>query len=174
MNDRLNRTVERLLLDRRFLRRFRRDPEAALRPYALTHEEIEAVKAGDAAVLIDLGLDPSYVRPKVSSPGLRTWVLRHAKKLAPAVVLAALALPATPALAAPDGRARGSRVGRVTRFFGRRGVAGEFHAQLARTRRAGRLTSRAATGRNAAAFVARARRSAREFGIQPPPGGENQ
>jgi hypothetical protein len=172
MNDRLNLAVERLLLDKRFLRRFRRDPEAALRPYAMTNEEIEAVKAGDARLLLGLGLDPNYVRPKIHSPGLRAWILRHAKKLAPAVVLAALALPASPALAAPAGNARRARVGRISRYFGRQHVGGEFHAQLARTGQAGRLTSRAATGRDAAAFAARARNAARDFGIKPPPGGE--
>ena len=60
MNDRLNRAVERLLLDKRFLRRFRRDPEGALRSFELTAEEVEAVKEGDAARLVALGLDPSY------------------------------------------------------------------------------------------------------------------
>jgi Aromatic-ring-opening dioxygenase LigAB, LigA subunit len=172
MNDRLNRAVERLLLDKRFLRRFRRDPEAALTPFALTAEEIEAVKEGDASRLIGLGLDPRYVWPKVRSPLLPMWVLARAKKLTPALVLAALALPASPALARRRRSERASPVGRVSRYFARQGIAGAFYARLARTGRAGELASRAATRRDTSAYFARARRAAREEGIKPPPGGE--
>src|SRR5919106_6829750 len=131
MNDRLNRAVERLLLDKRFLRRFRRDPEAALRPLELTSEEIEAVKEGDAARLVALGLDPSYAWPKVRSPLLPLWMLARAKKLTPALVLAALVLPATPAIASRRS-ARRSPIGDVSRYFGRRRAAGAFYAGLAR------------------------------------------
>jgi hypothetical protein len=172
VNDRLNRAVERLLLDRRFLRRFRRNPEAALEPFELTSEEIEAIKDGDARRLVGLGLDPSYVWPKRPRP-VPFWILARAKKLTPAFVLAALVLPATPALAARRDAPR-SRVGRVSRHFGRRGFGGEFHRGLARTGRAGRAVSGAASRRDASAFAARARRSARDFNIQPPPSpGEN-
>jgi hypothetical protein len=172
MNDRLNRAVERLLVDKRFLRRFRRNPEATLRQFALSGDEVEAVKAGDASQLIALGLDPAFVQPRLRAPHFHTWILMRAKKLTPALVLAALALPASPALAAPAGRGRRSRVGRVSRYFGRQRVGGAFHRRVARTGRSGRVTSGAATRRDAAAFVARARGAARDFGIQPPPGGE--
>jgi hypothetical protein len=172
MNDRLNRAVERLLLDKRFLRRFRRDPEAALRSFALTDQEIDAVKLGDASRLVRLGLDPNYVWPKVRSPFFPAWILTRAKKLTPAVVVAVFALQASPAFAAPPGQGRRSRVGRISRYFGRQRFGGEFHAQLARTGRSGRLTSRAATRRDTSRFAARARGAAREFGIQPPPGSE--
>src|SRR5687768_7103219 len=158
MNDRLNRAIERLLLDKRFLRRFRRDPEAALRPFELTGEEIEAVKAGDAAGLVALGLDPSYAWPKVRSPLLPLWTLARAKKLTPAFVLAALLLPATPAVARRRS-ARPSSVSEVSRYFGRRRVAGAFYEGLARSGRAGSLVSRAATRRDTSAYFAVARKS---------------
>jgi hypothetical protein len=172
VNDRLNRAVERLLLDKRFLRRFRRNPEAALKPFALTSEEIEAVKDGDARRLVGLGLDPSYVWPKRPRP-VPFWALARAKKLTPAFVLAALVLPATPALAARRRETPRSPVGRVSRHFARRGFGGEFHQGLAMTGRAGRVVSRAASRRDASRFMAQARGAARDFGIQPPPGGEN-
>jgi hypothetical protein len=170
MNDRLNRAVERLLLDKRFLRRFRRDPEAALRPFELTAEEIEAVKEGDAARLVRLGLDPSYAWPKVRSPLVPLWILARAKRLTPALVLATLVLPASPALARSR-RARPSPVGRVSRYLGRNRVAGAFYRRVARSGGAGELTSRAATRRNTSAYFARARQTTDEAGI-PPPGGE--
>jgi hypothetical protein len=171
MNDHLNRAVERLLLDKRLLRRFRKDPEAALRPFGLSGEEIEAVKDGDAGRLIRLGLDPSYVWPK-ARPAFPLWTLVRAKKLTPAFVLAALLLPASPALASPSDSARPSRVGRVSRFFARRGFGGEFHRRVARSGEAGRVMSRAATRRDASALARRARRAASDFEIQPPPIGE--
>ena len=43
MNKRLNNAIERLLLDDRFLRRFRRNPERALEPFDMYDAEIEAV-----------------------------------------------------------------------------------------------------------------------------------
>jgi hypothetical protein len=171
MNDRLNRAVEQLLLDKRLLRRFRRSPEAALRRFALSSEEIEAVKDGDARRLVGLGLDPSYVWPK-ARPAVPLWALVRAKKLTPAFVLAALMLPASPALASRRDAARPSPVGRVSRFFARRGFGGEFHQRVARSGRAGKVMSRAATRRDASALAARARRAASDFGIQPPPIGE--
>jgi Aromatic-ring-opening dioxygenase LigAB, LigA subunit len=172
MNDHLNRAVERLLLDKRLLRRFRKNPEAALRRFGLSGEEIEAVKDGDARRLVGLGLDPSYVWPKARPPAAQLWTLARAKKLTPAFVLAALMLPASPALAARSDTARPSPVGRVSRFFARRGFGGEFHRRVARSGRAGEVMSRAATRRDASALAARARRAASDFGIQPPPVGE--
>jgi hypothetical protein len=172
MNDRLNRAVERLLLDKRFLRRFRRSPEAALRPFGLTGEEIEAVKDGDAERLIALGLDPSYVWPKARPPAVPLWAFARAKKLTPAFVLAALMLPASPALAARRDAARPSPVGRVSRFFARRGFGGDFHQRVARSGEAGRVMSRAATRQDVSALAARSQRAASDFGIKPPPVGE--
>ena len=171
MNDRLNRAVEQLLLDRRLLRRFRRSPEAALRRFGLSSEEIEAVKDGDARRLVGLGLDPSYVWPK-ARPAVPLWALVRAKKLTPAFVLAALVLPASPALAARSDAARPSPAGRVSRFFARRGFGEKFHQRVARSGEAGRVMSRAATRRDASALALRARRAASDFGIQPPPVGE--
>jgi hypothetical protein len=171
MNDHLNRAVERLLLDKRLLRRFRKDPEAALRRFGLSGEEIEAVKDGDARRLVGLGLDPSYVWPK-ARPAVPLWTLARAKKLSPAFVFAALVLPASPALAARSEAARPSPAGRVSRFFARRGFGGEFHQRVARSGEAGRVLSRAATRQDVSALAARAQRAASDFGIQPPPVGE--
>ncbi len=100
MNDRLNVVVERLLLDDRFLRRFRRNPDRALEAFDLTGEEADAVKRGNAEQLIGLGLDPSYVWPQERDGFLHAWLVRHAKRLTPAVLLAAFLLPATPAVGA--------------------------------------------------------------------------
>ena len=169
MNDRLNRVVERLLLDRRFLRRFRRNPEKALAPFGLTHEETEAVKGGSAVELLRLGLDPAYVWPKGDVGFLQSWIVRHAKRLTPAVVLAAFVLPAAPALAAGRRRVHRSAVARVSRYFARRGLGGRFASRMARAGFTGELTSRAARGADTRAFFAFARRTARDFGIQPPP-----
>jgi hypothetical protein len=167
VNDRLNSAVERLLLDKRFLRRFRRDPEAALRRFDLTAEEVEAVKEGDAARLVGLGLDPSYAWPKVRSPFLPLWILARAKKLTPALVFAALVLPASPALAS---RRRRSAVGEISSYLARNRVAGAFYRRIAGPS-AGRVVSNAATRADSSAFFARARKTAEEAGI-PPPGGE--
>jgi hypothetical protein len=169
MNDRLNRAVERLLLDKGFLRRFRRNPEAALRPFELTAEEIEAVKEGNPATLVGLGLDPSYAWPKVRSPLLPLWAFVRAKKLTPALVFAALAIPASPALARSR-TAEPSPVGRVSSYLARNRVAGAFYARVA-GRGAGRLMSNAATGTNTSRFFAAARQTTDEAGI-PPPGSE--
>lgn len=171
MNDRLNRAVERLLLDKRLLRRFRKSPEAALRRFGLSSEELEAVKEGDARRLVGLGLDPSYVWPK-APPAVPLWALARAKKLTPALVLAALMLPASPALAARSDAARPSPVARVSRFFARRGFGGEFQRRVARSGEAGRVMSRAARRQDVSALAARAQRAASDFGIQPPPVGE--
>jgi len=165
------RVVDQLLLDRRFLRRFRRNPERALEPFGLTQEEVEAVKRGHAPELLRLGLDPAYVWPKDGSGFLQTWIVRHAKRLTPALVLAAFVLPAAPALGSPRSRVRRSAVARVSRYFARRGLGGEFAARMARAGFAGRLTSQAARGADTRAFYAFAGRAARDFGIQPPPVG---
>jgi len=170
MNHRLNRAVERLLLDKRFLRRFRRNPEATLEPFGLTSPEVDAVKSGDPAELVELGLDPSYVWPKARRPLFPMWILKGAKKLSPAVVVAVFALQATPAFAAPPPDRGRSRVARISRYFGRQRVGGAFHSRMARVGGAGRVTSRAATRQDSSAFLARARGTAREFGIEPPSG----
>jgi hypothetical protein len=171
MNERLNNVIERLLLDDRFLRRFRSNPERTLEPFELTDAEVEAVKRGDAGQLLRMGLDPMYVWPKPDDGFLHTWIVRHVKRLTPALVLAAFVLPVAPALGENGVRAaRRSPIARVSRYFGWRGFGGRFHARLARSGFAGIRTSRAATGRDVRAFYAFARASAREFGIKPPPG----
>lgn len=170
MNERLNRAVEQLLLDKRFLRRFRRDPERALERFDLTGEEVEAVKRGNAHELLRLGLDPTYVWPRDDSGFLQSWIVRHSKRLTPALVLAAFVLPAAPAFADRRSRVRRSAVGRVSRYFARRGFGGRFAARMARAGFAGRITSRAARGADTRAFYAFASRTARDFGIKPPPG----
>src|SRR4051794_6822749 len=121
-NERLNAAVEGLLSDRRLLRRFRRNPERALARYELTAEEVVAVRRGDAAELLRLGLDPRYVWPRAHAFTGWSWLLQNAKRLSPAVVLAAVLLPAAPAAArGRRGRSR-SVVGRVSRYFAHRGV----------------------------------------------------
>lgn len=145
MNARLNNAIERLLLDDRFLRRFRRNPERALEPFDLTDGEIEAVKLGDAGQLIQMGLDPKYVWPTPREGFLHAWVVRHAKRLTPALVLAAFVLPVAPALAAKPGR-RASRRAIAARFVARAGSARKapvrratpvFRARTSRSKRAG-------------------------------------
>ncbi len=116
MNDRLNAVVERLLLDDRFLRRFRQNPDRALEAFDLTREEADAVKRGNAEQLIGLGLDPSYVWPQERDGFLHAWLVRHAKRLTPAVLLAAFLLPATPAVGARRATARRGSVRAARRY----------------------------------------------------------
>lgn len=112
MNDRLNRAVEALLSDGRLLRRFRRKPDRALRAYGLTAAEIEAVKRGDAAELLALGLDPALVWPKAPTDSVfRRWLLAHPQRLAP-VAFAVAVIASAPAAA---GAARGRRISLVHR-----------------------------------------------------------
>lgn len=106
----LNAAVERLLVDRGFARRFRRNPERALRRYGLGADEVEALKRGRADELLALGVDPEYVWPRAEAAGLEPWLLRNARRLAPVTLLAALTLVGAPtALAARQGRARALR-----------------------------------------------------------------
>jgi hypothetical protein len=106
-NQALNEVVERLLADRRFLQRFRLDPEGTLRRYGLSPQAVEAVKRGDADELLALGLSPELVSPapRPESGSLRSWLLRRGHRLAPAVFAAALlcALPAQAAAARTPG-----------------------------------------------------------------------
>jgi hypothetical protein len=166
-NDRLNAAVERLLSDARFLRRFRRNPERALAEYELTTTEIAAVKRGAAPELLGMGLDPTLVWPRVQSESPLRWLITRVRPLSPALVLAAMLAPASPAVAA--GRKEPSRVGRVARYFARRGVAGDFFATVGRSGRSGRAISRAANGRTTRSFNRAARSFARQRSIQPPP-----
>ena len=87
----LNRAVESLLGDPRFLRRFRRDPERAVRGLDLTGDELGALTRGDARELLALGVDPAYVWPSAPrETAVRAWLARSGTKLAPAAFLAAL------------------------------------------------------------------------------------
>jgi len=91
-NDRLNAAVDRLLSDRRFLARFRRDPSKAAGALGLSMRETEALKRGDAGELLELGLDPSYVWPNVPTTRAgRFWLARNARRLAPLVFAAGFA-----------------------------------------------------------------------------------
>jgi hypothetical protein len=107
-NQALDTAVERLLCDRRFLKRFRRRPERALRPYGLSCEEVAAVKRGDSRELMALGLDPELASPsgRLDRTPMAAWLLRNASRLAPASVLAATALVFAPAASAPAGGRR--------------------------------------------------------------------
>jgi hypothetical protein len=109
----LNHAVERLLTDGAFMRRFRRNPERALRRYELTETEIEAIKCGDARELLALGLDPAYVWPKAQTATLEPWLFQNARRLAPAAFLAAalalLGAPLARGAQNPPGRARATR-----------------------------------------------------------------
>src|SRR5436190_20476590 len=92
-NERLNEAVAQLLSDSRLLRRFRRDPARAMSRFGLSDVELAAVKRGDAEELVELGLSPALVWPqRPNTSALQLWVLRNAKRLAPATVMAATAL----------------------------------------------------------------------------------
>lgn len=111
-NDPLNRAVEELFTSRRLLRRFRRDPERALSRFELSHREVEAVKRGDVEELLGLGLNPALVWPQPASRlPVQSWLLRSAKRLVPAAVIAGalLAWPSS-AHALPRDLPRGGRV----------------------------------------------------------------
>lgn len=128
-NEALNDAVVRLLADRDFLRRFRRDPEAALRRYDLDAEVVEAIKRGDELELLELGLSPELVWPELAprNDAVRHSLVRKTVALAPAVFVAALlaAFPATGGaalvrdarIARPAGRAR--QVARAAKRYAR-------------------------------------------------------
>jgi hypothetical protein len=139
MNARLNSAVEQLLLDDGFLRRFRRNPDKALARHGLSADEIAAVKRGDASELLALGLDPELVAPQERGNFLQAWLVRHAKRLSPAVVLAAFLLPAAPAVGARRVSARRASHRPTARAHRRAVSARALHA--ARARRAGRYRS---------------------------------
>lgn len=63
-NHRLDEVLEKLLGDRRFLTRFRKDPEATLRPFGLDAREREAVLAGDIDRLAAFGADVRRLNPR--------------------------------------------------------------------------------------------------------------
>jgi hypothetical protein len=121
MNERLTAAVDALLRDRRLTSRFRRDPDRALRRFGLGPTELEAVKRGDAAELVQLGLDPRAVWPENDGQWVRRWILRNAGRVSPAVFAAALlAAPAAVGARATPTRARrvvrcafGARAGRA-------------------------------------------------------------
>lgn len=111
-NKALNDIVERLLADRRFLWRFRLDPEGTLRRYGLSPQAVEAVKRGDANELVALGVSPELVspRPRPESGSLRTWLLRRGHRVTP-TVFAAMLLCVLPAQAVAA-RTPGARIPR--------------------------------------------------------------
>lgn len=124
-NEKLTDVVRRLLADRRFLARFRRDPAAATARYGLTAPELDALKSGDQARLIALGLDPGVVdgRPtaQVSWTQLLPVVRRLTAPAALAALLAAAMLPGATASAADKECPVGKRCfgqGRAARRIG--------------------------------------------------------
>jgi hypothetical protein len=104
----LDDVVQRLLGDRRFLRRFRHDPEGTLSRYGLSRHAIEAVKRGDADELLALGLSPQLVwpGPGPESGTLRRWLLRRGHALSPVAFATALfvAFPVAAGAAPPPAR----------------------------------------------------------------------
>jgi hypothetical protein len=91
-NVNLDAAVRRLIADKRFLTRFRRDPESAVESFDLSAQEVEALKRGEADELIAFGLDPRYVYPEAADAApAQSWALRNAQRLSlPALVAAAL------------------------------------------------------------------------------------
>lgn len=148
-NASLDRAVERLLDDARFLRRFRKDPDAALRPFQLSEREVEAVKRGDAEELVALGLDPRFVWPSLkATSGGRRWLARSGRKLAPlafAVAAAALWPGSAQAVRTAPGQRRAAR--RIARAASRHRSGLPRAISRARTRTAPGLR---AAARNAA------------------------
>ena len=135
VNSRLDGAVERLLTDRRFLGRFRSDPERALARYELSTEEVEAIKRGDAEELVGLGLNPAIAWPQPANPGaMQSWLMRNVGRLAPAAFLAALAL-AWPGASQAEARKRPRTVpglARASRALARAGVRGRARSIVAR------------------------------------------
>jgi hypothetical protein len=155
-NEALNEVVVRLFDDRRFLRRFRRNPERALRGYRLDAREVEALKRGDTRELLELGLRPTLVWPELRpavSP-VSTWLLQSRRRLAPAALLLALFAAAPATASAARGRMLGPRAARRIasgRFLGRGRVVRLMAPHSGRARaarvRAGRYGGERAFGR---------------------------
>lgn len=174
----LNEVVTRLLVERRFLARFRADPEGAVSGYNLSRQEVDAIKRGDQHELLALGLDRKILDPR---PARRSWssylLLRLTGTVAaPALLLFAVALGTgtasaeTGTAARRAGKRRAAR--RLVRIAGRRrtGLRGvrarlirrEGHPGIRRARaRIGHISAIRATG------IARAR--ARVIGDEKPP-----
>jgi hypothetical protein len=119
-NDTLNETVERLFDDRRFLRRFRRNPERALRRSGLETHEIDALKRGETRELLALGMRPTLVWPELrpAMPSPAAWLFQSRRKLAPAALL--LALAAVAPAQATAARRQSLRTRALERVVGRR------------------------------------------------------
>jgi len=131
-NEALNDAVVRLLADRSFLRRFRRDPEAALRRYGLDAGLVEAIKRGDELELLELGLSPELVWPELAprNDAVRHSLVRKTLALAPAAFVAALlaAFPATGGAAL----VRDARVLKAAGRYRRSARAAGRYARIAR------------------------------------------
>lgn len=105
-NESLDKAVERLLTDARFLGRFRRSPERACEGLGLSRGGIAALKRGREDELLALGLEPALVRPPAQAVApIQWWAVQNARRLPPAVLVAA-ALLSKPAL---DGDRTGSQ-----------------------------------------------------------------
>lgn len=104
----MQQAVERLADDHRFARRFRQDPELALRRYRLDAAQVQAIKSGDADVLAAHGVDVVAL-----ANGRRKHLRGAARKMLAAltVMTASLGFGAAPAGAARFGaRALGARI----------------------------------------------------------------
>ena len=141
----LDQAVRALLMDRHLVSRFRRSPDLAMSPYGLTALELEAVKKGDVDELIGLGLDPELVWPRPASTfPIQSWLLQNAKRLAPAALLAAVAVFSLTGCGGPSvarrgaarrsARARARSIGRQTAATRARSVAARaVRSTVART-----------------------------------------
>ena len=93
-NDRLTDAASALLVDKRALAEFRAAPEGLARAFDLSDDELRALMSGDERRLIELGLDPAVVSPKlVDTRGWASVIIKTAARLA-APIAAALMIVA--------------------------------------------------------------------------------
>jgi hypothetical protein len=165
MNESLNKAVGALLSDRRLVRRFRRNPERALRRFGLAPAQVDALKRGDAAELLALGVDPAYVWPKTEADAVfRRWLLLNPRRLAPvAFAVAAIAAFPAAATAAYSARRSGPRARIAARRLARRALrpAARYGLRRRALARALRLDRVAARQRALRRIAGRAQRTLR-------------
>ena len=184
INQRVSRAVDRLLTDDRLLRRFRKNPEQAMKQFRLKGGELEQVKSGDLLGLLRVGLDPKLAFPRpLSRPLLASMLTRFGAKMAPglfAAVLLTFAAGTGAFAAGPDARRRVGRAGPGRgvrrRVAARRLNARQHHLRALRRARAV-LGARRVEGRAFARMARRraaiqTRRSALRAIINPVDGGD--
>jgi|GEM_PF-2255642 hypothetical protein len=111
-NVRVTEIISRLLSEPKFMERFRKDADLALSEYDLTDAETDAIKQGDQATLLHLGMDQAIVEPKAPSrPWFASMMASHAGRLgmSAAFVLMLTTASAGVAAAAPKRAAPGRR-----------------------------------------------------------------